>query len=567
MRGPRGDVTLPGKEGDVMNRSGWMNRISLALVFGCLAACVTFASAQTAVNFPIGTPQTHVFNDRIGNSRFFANPNAEIVRVAVLATPSPDTDVFETSGLLSLNGAQTSVFVGHPTFTNPFQMTFIGLSSGLGGSLNNYNLNFDKANPLVQGVLDAWDATPFTITVNNASAPGPVSLQFEAADYDRTMLPAMVTDLRVIGDGLTPRLEWNVPPTGTPPTSVLIQIRRIEAESADRSRITRATLVHQRNLAPGATGYTVNEVFSNAALPGFPSGLEAGRRYEIAVVLQVASAGIIKGRARTFFEFSPLAGGGSEVAVYLPSVGPNGVFKFDITVADGVPVIIDPAIAVGYIYETGAGDPNFRSVKLPDVGDGRYTIELFDPGLNAYRAPFAAAAGWTYDFTALGHPDGVAKFRVKGIEASAGLDAGDVTAFQTTVSFVGSGRFTGTMTPIVAYGTAGGFLSPVNAAPTPTSTRAGATLPLKWQLTDREGSPIGDLGAVSEITYKATSCTFGADAGGVAAQAAGDSMLRYDGLAGHYVFNWKTPGVAGCYVVFVKLDTEQVMSANVILTK
>ncbi len=37
-----------------------------------------------------------------------------------------------------------------------------------------------------------------------------------------------------------------------------------------------------------------------------------------------------------------------------------------------------------------------------------------------------------------------------GIEASAGLDPSNVTAFVTTLSFAGDGRFTGTMTALTA---------------------------------------------------------------------------------------------------------------------
>ena len=45
---------------------------------------------------------------------------------------------------------------------------------------------------------------------------------------------------------------------------------------------------------------------------------------------------------------------------------------------------------------------------------------------------------------------GVDRFRVLGIEPSAGLDPTDVQAFVTEIGFVGSGRFTGRMTPITA---------------------------------------------------------------------------------------------------------------------
>jgi hypothetical protein len=43
---------------------------------------------------------------------------------------------------------------------------------------------------------------------------------------------------------------------------------------------------------------------------------------------------------------------------------------------------------------------------------------------------------------------GVDRFSIRGIEVSAGLDPGNVTAFITGLTFVSTGNFTGTMTPI-----------------------------------------------------------------------------------------------------------------------
>ena len=45
-------------------------------------------------------------------------------------------------------------------------------------------------------------------------------------------------------------------------------------------------------------------------------------------------------------------------------------------------------------------------------------------------------------------PGGVGRFRVLGIETSAGLISNDPTAFATGVTFAGGGSFTGKMIPI-----------------------------------------------------------------------------------------------------------------------
>ena len=536
----------------------------LATMFSGLALV---AHAQVpCVNFNIEQLSTSVFNDRIGNSRLFGGPNTDRVRVTTFVSPSPDSDAF--SG--SCNGALTSVSVTHNNFgtlTNPRILTFVGLTSLLGGFRNEWTTTFNRANPAIAPLLGAWSETPHRVTVMNPLAPsGTTSVTLNTVQYDQTAMPGFLTDLRVIGGGLNPRLEWTLPASPTP-SAVNISIRRVHAESADGSRITQSTLVHSRNLAATATGYTINEPFSNRLLTG-DDGLVVQAKYEITVSVDLIAAGVLKGRARTHFEFTPLPGSFGNVAVYLPSLGPNGAFKFDVTVNATDMILIDPLVAVGYIYEVGAGDPNFRSVSLPpNIGDGIYTVDVFDASLGQYRPGFAAVAGTTYDFVATGYPDGVSKFRVKGIEASAGLDATNTTAFVTAVGFMAAGRFTGTMVPISGY-EVGNFLPPVNVAPSVNTTRAGSTLALKWAIVDKQGFRVSDLTAVSSVSYKPSSCaSFTTDPSGTApAHPAGGSNLRYDALAAHYIFNWKTPRLAGCYVVFVTLDTQQVLNANVMLT-
>jgi hypothetical protein len=58
------------------------------------------------------------------------------------------------------------------------------------------------------------------------------------------------------------------------------------------------------------------------------------------------------------------------------------------------------------------------------------------------------AAGTSFDFTANGFAGGVDRFQIRGIEASANVNAFDVTGFVTGLSFVAEGSFTGTMQAI-----------------------------------------------------------------------------------------------------------------------
>jgi len=131
-------------------------------------------------------------------------------------------------------------------------------------------------------------------------------------------------------------------------------------------------------------------------------------------------------------------------SVVLPTgTTPGGAYTFSTPVVDAEPVVIDPPIAIGYDYAIGPGDPLFASVTLPlGIGDDVYTLS-FD-GLT-----FDLAGGVPFDFTA--HvPGGVAAFEVTGVETTAQLGPASEQAFSAELTFVDSGEFTGTITPIVA---------------------------------------------------------------------------------------------------------------------
>lgn len=408
-----------------------MNNQPLATIRTAIAALVSIliqlSQPALAVPIDINVIRSEVYNDRIGNSRFFLGPNTDRIRISAYVQPSPDSDY---SGL-STNGASTQLSFTHSALGGVIQnMTYVGPQSPRGGGLNEYTYSVDRANSFIAARLNAFDASPFVITAVNPLAPTQTSLAFNAPDYDKNAMPGFVTAMRVT-TGLTPTVEWNAPTSGAAPSNVQIQFRRIDAETPDRSRITAATLVQITNLSPTANSYTV------------PAGLlTQGVRYEISVQMDTRNSGVLQGRSRSFFEYTPLVNGAANVAVYLPSTNGNGQWKFDLPVAANQQIALDPIVAVGYDYEIGVGDPRFASVLLPNIGDGLFDLYLFD-GSN-WNLQTILAAGQQYFFGG----NGVDRFRILGIETSAGIDPSDTTAFITTVSFTDSGRFTGTMTPI-----------------------------------------------------------------------------------------------------------------------
>jgi YVTN family beta-propeller protein len=106
-----------------------------------------------------------------------------------------------------------------------------------------------------------------------------------------------------------------------------------------------------------------------------------------------------------------------------------------------------------------------------------------------------------------------------------------------------------------------GFFPPIANPPTVNTGHAGSTYPVKWQLTNSSGTQITTLSAVVSITYESVSCsTFaGNPTDALPAGSTGGSSLRYDG---QYIFNWATPSQAGCYDLFLTLNSGQVFVAH-----
>jgi len=121
------------------------------------------------------------------------------------------------------------------------------------------------------------------------------------------------------------------------------------------------------------------------------------------------------------------------------------VFEYDALGVNGIDdyIFIDPMVAVGYDYVVSSG-PSVQSILLPRIGDGKFELHLFDDLLDKFVFASMLDADVAYTFP----QGGVDQFRVLGIEADAGLDPDDPTAFVTGLTFTGPGLLSITQTPI-----------------------------------------------------------------------------------------------------------------------
>ena len=129
-----------------------------------------------------------------------------------------------------------------------------------------------------------------------------------------------------------------------------------------------------------------------------------------------------------------------------PAADGGAIFTFTVFAAPATPLFLDPPVAVGYEYEVQSG-PSFASVLLPDVGDGKYRLELWNGSAWA-DAGVELAAGVGFDFLATVAPEGLRKFRIVGIETDVALDPNDPNAFVTGLTFTTSGELRLTQTSL-----------------------------------------------------------------------------------------------------------------------
>ncbi len=363
-------------------------------------------------------------------------------------------------------------------------------AGGVGGTIGAYIPAPPAGTPITPQLFDgapALSAISYTVSPNYfvrsplaaAVQDGPWMLGFQnsaggTTDYavatTRSIAGATILDhpdrVSISGDGFNPTFSWVLPANATNVDAVRIQLwdhqRTLGVGQAGVGGAGVADIIYISNvISPATTSFTLpvdaNGFIAPTPLPGGgqtpAQQLQINGLYslEISLIdLRNPNGGIgnpnILSRTRSIFDFTFLPQG-SPANVFLPMVnlaGPAPIFSFQpISVQAGQQIFIDPLLAVGYDYQIGAGNPNFRTMLLPtDIGDGMYELYLWENG--QWVKVDDVQGGQEYDFGV----NGVDRFRILGIETSAGLEPDNPTAFITGLEFVGDGVFSGTMTAI-----------------------------------------------------------------------------------------------------------------------
>lgn len=306
--------------------------------------------------------------------------------------------------------------------------------------------------PYDESLTGAWRLLLST----NANFSGSINLTTPTLGNVGAM--PFVQSMTISGAGLTPTISWTLP-ASTPDGIDQMRIRvqdvshpvTVESRAGTPTSFQQSDLIWQSPVLAGTT-FTL------------PAGvLQYGTSYAISIDLAHTRssgtfAGSVDARSSSYFDFTPinpatLPAGVTNIA--LPTLAPvpttsgllaGPVYAFQVDhVGPGEVTYIDPVVATGFSYRIGTGDPFFKSVQVAsNVGDGLYEVWVWT-GADWQLLADGIAAGASFDFTAHGFAAGVDRFQIRGIEASAGVNAFDVTGFVTGLSFVAEGSFTGTM--------------------------------------------------------------------------------------------------------------------------
>jgi hypothetical protein len=297
-------------------------------------------------------------------------------------------------------------------------------------------ISFDPTNP-----ADAWELQPWTYTLTNGTS----IVTTTTPSLVGVTPPPFASNVTYSGTSTNPTFTWAFPSGSV--NGVFFDIYDDTAVNAAGG----ADLVYSATLTGNVGSFTVPDALDGGLT------LQDGVHYTLDIYGVVTRDGTDNisnpnsaAWSESYFDFEPIAGA-AVPTVYLPMVV-NGAYNFKLPVVPGQTYFIDPAIATGYSYTTGAGNPNFASVLLPAIQTTPYLVTFL---VNGKQETVSVSPNTVYTFAS----GGVSAFSVTGISQTDNLAPADATAFVTGLTFVSSGTFTGTQTPLVDPGPTAGAVT------------------------------------------------------------------------------------------------------------
>lgn len=274
----------------------------------------------------------------------------------------------------------------------------------------------------------ALQTTPWTLSFSNPAVNGGLPATIPTPSLGTTTPPPYVSNVSVTTNGLTPTINWSIPPAGAVTNQTLYII--------DKTVVTpngSPTIYTSGSFPAAQTSFTIP-----------PGVLTANHFYVFSVQEDVRSSGQLLARSRSYTsEYNSIPNTPPLTTIQLGTVnvsGPTPAYNFNFSVIPGVIYYLDPVFANGYLYQTGAGDPLFASVSLPSLGSSTtYTLCL--PSAGSYACNIDLPPINTYNFAG----SGVSDFEV--LVNGAVFDTANGLPFISNLTFASAGTFTGSITP------------------------------------------------------------------------------------------------------------------------
>ncbi|HLO32762.1 MAG TPA: PxKF domain-containing protein [Anaerolineales bacterium] len=105
-----------------------------------------------------------------------------------------------------------------------------------------------------------------------------------------------------------------------------------------------------------------------------------------------------------------------------------------------------------------------------------------------------------------------------------------------------------------------GFYQPVDMNGVFNVSKSGSTIPFKFEIF-AGSTELTDVTYVKSFKYGSVACSATAPNDSIETVATGGTSLRYDTVAGQFVYNWKTPTTPGCYSVTMTTQDGSTLTA------
>ena len=223
--------------------------------------------------------------------------------------------------------------------------------------------------------------------------------------------------------------------------------------------------------------------------------------------------------------------GGSGLAGSCPSA---------VTLGEGA----DQSVSGGPVSDVAGNPSNVATLSNIDV-------DLTAPEVSLVGGP---ANGQSYYFGSVpAAPTCSASDALSGLNGTCavtgyGTAVGPHTVTATAVDNAGNSASTSVTYTVLAW-TLNGFYQPVDMGGVYNTVRGGSTVPLKFELF-AGSTELTNTTAITSLNAARVACTPGGTEDQIELTATGGTSLRYDSVAGQFIYNWKTPtGTNTCYKV------------------